>query len=255
VNHELFARRTGEGRQVIVLLHGFGGSHRVWSAVQDALSDRASVIAYDLPGHGGSLAWPGGGPVKVAVQAVLEDLSRRGLKRVHLVGHSMGGAIATIIASSEPERVASLTLLAPGGFGPEINHRLLARYAAARSEAEIRVALEAMTGFDSQLSEEMVRGSLALREVPGQTEKLIEICGLICRDGRQGVIPREWLAGLTMPAAIVWGRLDGVLPFHQTDGLPPLFALHSVAGAGHMLIDEAPVLVTEVIRRQLGSDV
>lgn len=251
MHDELFAQLTGEGRQTIVLLHGFGGSHHVWAAVQDALSGTASVIAYDLPGHGGSLAWPGGGPVKVAVQAIVEDLSRRGLQRVHLVGHSMGGAIATIIASGDPDRVASLSLLAPGGFGPEINHRLLARYAAARSEAEMRVALEAMVGFDSQVSEKLVRGAVALREMPGQTEKLIEICGLICRGGRQGTIPREWLDGLTMPVAVVWGGLDGVLPFHQTSDLPAHFALHRVAGAGHMLIDEAPALVMELIRRQL----
>lgn len=252
MNHELFARRTGEGPQVVVLLHGFGGSHQVWAAVQDALSNRATVIAYDLPGHGGSLAWPGGGPVKVAVRAVLDDMSRRGLRRVHLVGHSMGGAVATIAASSEPERISSLTLLAPGGFGPEINHRLLTRYAGARSELEIRAALEGMIGFNSPLSQEMVRGCLTLRDLPGQSQKLMEICGLICRDGRQGVIPREWLAGLTMPVTAVWGMLDGVLPVHQASDLPPLFALHRVEGAGHMLIDEAPELVTEVIRRQLG---
>lgn len=254
MNHELFARRTGEGSQVVVLLHGFGGSHKVWTAVQGALSDRATVIAYDLPGHGESLAWPGGGPVKVAVKAVLDDLSRRGLQRVHLVGHSMGGAVATIAASSEPDRVSSLTLLAPGGFGPEINHRLLARYAAARTEMEIRTALEGMIGFNSPLSQDMERGCFALRELPGQTEKLIEICGLICRDGKQGVIPREWLAGLTMPVATVWGKLDGVLPIHQADDLPPHFALHRVDGAGHMLIDEVPERVVEVIRGQLGPE-
>ncbi|HWK67224.1 MAG TPA: alpha/beta fold hydrolase [Rhizobiaceae bacterium] len=252
MDHELFARRTGDGPQVVVLLHGFGGSHQVWTAVQDALSDRATVIAYDLPGHAGSLSWPGGGPVKVAVRAILDDLSRRQVQRVHLVGHSMGGAVATIVASSEPERVSSLTLLAPGGFGPEINHRLLARYAAARSEMEMRAALEGMFGFNSPLPEELVRGCHALRELPGQREKLIEIGGLICRDGKQGVIPREWLAGLAMPVAVVWGQLDGVLPAHQTNDLPPRFALHRVDGAGHMLIDEAPELVAEVIRRQLG---
>ena len=45
--------------------------------------------------------------------------------------------------------------------------------------------------------------------------------------------------------------LDPVLPFHQTNDLPPLFALHRLSGIGHMLIEEAPDLVTELIRRQL----
>lgn len=255
MSDELFARRTGEGRQIVVLLHGFGGSHRVWNAVQDALSERATVIAYDLPGHGGSLGWPGGGPVKVAVRAILEDLSRRGLEKVHLAGHSMGGAIATLVAAGDPGRVASLTLLAAGGFGPEINGRLLTGYARARSEAELRAALEGMTGFNSPVTEEMVDGLLELRAIPGQTEKLIEICGLICRDGKQGAFPREMLAGLTMPVTVAWGKLDSVLPFHQTDDLPPAFALHRLARAGHMLIDESPDLVIELIRRQLGPEI
>ena len=62
---------------------------------------------------------------------------------------------------------------------------------------------------------------------------------------------RDALAGLTMPVAVAWGALDPVLPFHQTNDLPPLFALHRLPGAGHMLIEEAPDLVTELIRRQL----
>lgn len=251
MHHQLFARTAGEGADTVVLLHGFAGSHHGWAAVQDALAGRARVIAYDLPGHGGSLSWPEAGPAKVAVRAILDDLSRRGLDRVHIAGHSMGGAVAALIALAEPRRVASLCLLAPGGFGPEINQRLLLRLAGARSEAEIRDALEAMCGFESQLSEEPVRVAAAGRAVPGQVEKLLEIAGVIARNGRQGVIPREKLAALAMPVAVAWGTLDPVLPFHQSSDLPPLFALHRLAGAGHMLVEEAPDLVAELIRRQL----
>lgn len=237
-----------------MLLHGFGGSHRVWASIQDALCEHATVIAYDLPGHGASLSWADAGAAKVAVRAVVEDLSSRGLSKVHLVGHSMGGAVATLIASGEPARAVSLTLLAPGGFGPEINGRLLARYAAARSEADIRAALEAMTGFEHPVSEEAVRDSVTLREAPGQVEKLVEMGGMMSRNGKQGAIPREWLEKLSMPVSIIWGKLDGVLPFHQTDDLPAQFAFHRLASAGHMLIEEAPELVVQVIRRQLALD-
>lgn len=254
MGNRLYARIVGNGPRTIVLLHGFGGSHRVWTSVQDALSDNATVIAYDLPGHGASLSWPDAGAAKVAVRAVVEDLSSRGLGKVHLVGHSMGGAVATLIASGEPASVASLTLLAPGGFGPEINGRLIARYAAARSEADVRTALEAMTGFENPVSEEAVRGSFAMRATPGQVEKLVEMGGLISRNGKQGAIPREWLEKLPMPVSVVWGRLDGVLPFYQTDDLPAQFALHRLANAGHMLIEEAPELVMHVVRRQLALE-
>jgi pimeloyl-ACP methyl ester carboxylesterase len=56
---------------------------------------------------------------------------------------------------------------------------------------------------------------------------------------------------LPIPVSVVWGMLDGVLPVHQSNDLPPHFVLHLVPGAGHMLAEEAPELVTQIIRRNL----
>ncbi|MGT2467378.1 alpha/beta fold hydrolase [Mesorhizobium atlanticum] len=95
------------------------------------LAAEARVLAYDLPGHSHSLQCEGMGGAKPAARAILADLAARQLTKVHLVGHSMGGAVATLMALADSGRVASLTLLAPGGFGPEINAALLRRYAAA----------------------------------------------------------------------------------------------------------------------------
>ena len=108
-----------------------------------------------------------------------------------------------------------------------------------------------MSGWSHTVSEEAVSAYAAERAMPGQTEALVGISKIIARDGVQGAIPRDRLAGLAMPVSVVWGTLDTVLPRHQSDGLPPLFALHSLPGAGHMLIDEAPDLAIELIRRQL----
>lgn len=234
-----------------MLLHGFGGCHGLWRPVREILAANARVLAYDLPGHGGSLGWPDAGPAKMAARAILADLARRGIERFHLAGHSMGGAIAALMALSEPSRIVSLALLAPGGFGAEINGRLLRRYAAATSADEIRVCLESMAGWPNPLPEETVRTLVQMRAISGQTEKLVEIAASITRDERQGVIPRDRLAGLPMPVAVVWGRLDGVLPVHQADDLPPLFGLHLIPDAGHMLPEEKPELVAEIIRRTM----
>ncbi|MGC3085787.1 alpha/beta fold hydrolase, partial [Enterococcus faecium] len=69
------------------------------------------------------------------------------MPRVHLVGHSMGGATAALVAVFAAEKVASLTLQAPGGFGPDINGRLLRHYAAARTHDALQLALEGMFGW------------------------------------------------------------------------------------------------------------
>jgi len=212
-----------------------------------ALAARARTLAFDLPGHGLSLDFPGAGPAKLAAGAVLAEMDARSLARAHLAGHSMGGAVAVLMALSAPERVASLTLLAPGGFGEEINAPLLRRYAAATEAADIRACLAEMSGPGHDVPQQAVNMRVAMRALPGQAQKLVEIAAAMTRGDRQGRIPREMLAGLSMPVSVAWGSHDRVLPVSQADDLPPAFRLHRVEGAGHMLIDEAPDLAASLI--------
>ena len=251
MNARLHAAEVGTGTPAIVLLHGLAGCSGLWLPIQQALAREARTLAYDLPGHGKSLGWPEAGPAKIASRAVLEDLAARGIEHFHLVGHSMGGAVAALMALAESSRVLSLTLLAPGGFGEEINGRLLRRYAAAATESEIQSCLEMMVGWANPVRPESVRMLAQMRAVPGQTGKLVEIAALIARNERQGVIARDKLAGLSMPVSVAWGLLDNVLPVRQTAALPPLFALHLVPDAGHMLAEEVPEFVTALIRQNV----
>jgi pyruvate dehydrogenase E2 component (dihydrolipoamide acetyltransferase) len=92
----------------------------------------------------------------------------------------------------------------------------------------------------------------ALRAVPGQTEVLVELAGAISADDRQGAFPTAMLAGLACPLAIAWGRADPVLPFAQTANLPAGARLVAIDGAGHMLIEEAPALVGQLIAAALS---
>lgn len=247
----LAEEQAGPVQSTLILLHGFGGSHKAWTPVMARLSGHARMLAYDLPGHAGSSRYPGAGPAKIAARAVLEDLARRGIERCHLVGHSMGGAVAVLMGMFEPARLSGMTLLAPGGFGPEINARLLRRYAAAADEASMRHCLEGMYGFMSPVDDETVSEALAERRRASDS-RLDEIVELIARDGRQGEIPRQAIADLAMPVSIVWGELDAVLPFRQTHGLPAHFALFRAPDLGHMLAHEAPELCARIIARDVG---
>ena len=245
----LYSSDSCAGRGTIVFLHGFGAFHGVWDGITEHFSGEARTIAYDLPGHGGSLTFPDAGPAKTAANAILADLTARGVEKGHLVGHSMGGAVAVLMALADPDRIASLTLLAPGGFGEEINGPLLRRFATATSQDEIRQCHAEMSTERAKLSHDAVGALCAMRSRSGQIEMLVQIAAAITRDDRQGVIPRDKLAGLAMPVSVVWGTKDPVLPFSQTQNLPHGFVLHEVANCGHMLIEEAPELVTQVIER------
>jgi pyruvate dehydrogenase E2 component (dihydrolipoamide acetyltransferase) len=245
----LYAREAGRGGKTIVLLHGFGGHHRVWYDIQPVLARDARTLAYDLPGHGASLDYPGAGAATSAAKAVIADLAARGIGKAHLVGYSMGGAIATLIALRAPDAVASLTLLAPGGFGPEINASLLRRYASATGADDLRPIMSEMAAPGFVMPTKYVASLTAVRRLPGQREKLEEIVALITRDDRQGEIPRDVLAGLAMPVSLVWGTADPVLPFSQTRDLPPSFRLRALDGVGHQLLVEAEKTVVQEIRK------
>jgi pimeloyl-ACP methyl ester carboxylesterase len=237
----------GHGPETIVLLHGFGGHHGDWTDIQADLVRGARVIAYDLPGHGRSIDVPGAGSATATAKAIVADLAARGIQQAHLAGFSMGGAIAVLIAMRAPALVRSLTLIAPGGFGPQINGPLLERFARADGD-EIRHCLNEMSGPGFETLTRDVAGAAALHGAKGQRDRLEQIVGMIARDSRQGEIPREQLAALSQPVSLVWGDADPVLPYSQTTGLPPSFQLQTLPGKGHMLLNEARRTVIAAIR-------
>ena len=255
---ELYAVEVGTGGlEPLVFLHGFGAAAFVWADLQREFADERASLAYDLPGHGRSLQADGIGGAGHMARAVTADLERRGITRAHVVGHSMGGAVAAKIALRTPALVASMTLLAPGAFGPEINHRLLSRYAAATEHDALLATLENMYGWNNPVPERVVSGLVERRNRRGATDCLASILSsiLVERDDgvMQGMIPRGALAELAMPVKVLWGTQDRVVPTRQARRLPPLFAAHVFEDTGHMLIDERPAETARLIRQNIRA--
>jgi len=216
------ARGEADGRPPVVLLHGFAGDALGWTSVQLALERRRRSIAFDLPA-------------------------------VHLVGHSMGGAVAALIALRDPGRIASLTLVAPGGFGPEINHRLLRRFAAARTESEIAPLLEQFFGYSARLPRRMAAQIALGRDEPGRVEALTTVAEAILDGEGQRTVDRDGLGALAAPVRVIWGEDDRVLPVRQSTGLAGAIAVHRFAGVGHMPHLEVPSAVARVVAEQIAG--
>jgi len=107
-----------EAAPYIALIHGMGSAATAWKPLTPHLLDYFNVITVDLPGHGESKFTTGQAmdPASVAEQVVRQIESELGITRFDLVGNSWGGWIALEIAANFPEKISSVTALAPAGF-------------------------------------------------------------------------------------------------------------------------------------------
>lgn len=109
------ALEVQHGNPTIMLLHGLAGHGGEWSAVVSHLDDRLGVIAPDLRGHGDSTRRPGDlSRAEFIADAAVVVEQFAGGSPVVVVGHSMGGIVATLFANSRPDLVAGLMLIESG---------------------------------------------------------------------------------------------------------------------------------------------
>ena len=156
----------GEGDEVVLLVHGYGGDKNSWLFVQEPLSRTRTVHAIDLPGHGESAKDVGDGSLDTLAATVLGFLDAVGVGRAHLVGHSLGGAVVTAVAAAAPDRVSALTLVAPVGFG-EVDASYLRGFAEAGSRRELRPHLGKLFADEGQVDRQLVDDLLRYKRLDG----------------------------------------------------------------------------------------
>ena len=243
---------AGEDGDVVLLVHGYGGDRNSWLFLQEPLAARYRVYALDLPGHGASAKDVGEGTLDVLAGAVTGVLDALGAERAHLVGHSLGGAAVLAAAARDPGRIASLTLIAPAGFGAEINVGYLRGFADAQSRRELKPVVTQLFADESLVTRQLVDDLLAYKRLDGVDEALHALLGVLLDGDSQGVNSAALLAaaggagaggtgagdtgaggagpGGAVPVTVVWGRDDRIIPAAQAE---------AVTGADHRLIDDA----------------
>ncbi|WP_449389159.1 alpha/beta fold hydrolase [Chryseobacterium lineare] len=100
----------GNGKETLVLLHGFMENLSIWSDMEPHLSENFSLLKIDLPGHGQSDIIAEVQTMELMAEEVKKVLDHQNLQKVHLLGHSMGGYISLGFAEKYPEYLKSLTL-------------------------------------------------------------------------------------------------------------------------------------------------
>ncbi|PZG22419.1 alpha/beta hydrolase [Micromonospora craterilacus] len=226
----------------VVLLHGIGRTRRDFTEQHELLADRYRVHSVDLPGYGGSLpmAQPYALPALAGFVGRYLDAAGVG-GPAHLVGNSLGGAVAMRFAVAEPARVAS------AGFGREVTMalrlltvrplgRLLlrpSRYAASRIERALFHDPSLATAERIAYARTVARQPYAARVVLETARSLGTVRGV--GPWRHELLAE--LAGLDLPTLVVWGDRDLILPPAHLDAaraLLPRARIHLFRDCGHL---------------------
>ena len=244
-----YVQRQGEG-DPFLFIHGFGGDLNNWLFNIDAVTGLGPVYALDLPGHGGStkaIAKPGLGGLVTAVVDFMDALK---LSQAHLVGHSLGGAIAGTIAVREPQLVRSLTLISPAGLGQEIETKYIDGFVSAQSRRDLKPVLQYLFANPDLVSRSMVEDLLKYKRLDGVQAALRNLSAALFKDGRQVESLVDDLGKITLPVQIIWGMKDAIIPASHAKALPNA-RIEIIDAAGHMAQLEAAGRVNELVKAQM----
>ena len=241
--------RYGHGPALVLLIHGYQASARIWQRVQELLpADRYTSIAINNRGAGASDAPPDDEDYGVQVfaadaHALVQQL---GFDNFTLVGHSLGGATVAEFALNWPQCVQGLVLLDPADpDGRAINDEEVERIVAASMKARAAqaaggagVAGSADGAWRAAVNADM--SAAPLQRLRGSLRSMLKL-----RLGAR-------LATLPMPALLVGGDADELIPVANMLAtwarLPKGSGLHFWHGVGHSPNLDCPAEFTAVLR-------
>ena len=244
--------RAGEGEATpVVLIHGFSGDLENWLFTIPALAAERPVIALDLPGHGGSDKDVGDGSVGGLAKTIGAALDTLGVTRAHLVGHSLGGAVAATLAADRPGLPASLTLIAPAHMpGGELNRVFLDGMVDAERARALKPLMETLFADPAAVSGDMVEAMLRYKRTDGVPEALAAI-----RDRMvEGADAKAVQAALPKlgPVLVIASKTDQIVGVPDETALPTNVRVVWIDGAGHMPHLEKAAEVDGLLREQVS---
>ena len=156
------------------------------------------------------------------------------------------------LAARRPERIATLSLLAPAGLGTEINGGFIDAFVRASRRKEAAEALQYLVHDPSLISRAMVEEFLRYKRLDGVGQALETVARVWFPEGRQAVDLVAELRALTVPVQVIWGRDDRIIPAAHADAAPSTAQMHLLNGVGHLPHMEKAGEVNRLIRAMIG---
>jgi pimeloyl-ACP methyl ester carboxylesterase len=248
--HQVSYRRGGSG-PALLLLHGITNSSQTWEGVAPHLTDRFTLIAPDLLGHGESATPRGDYSLGAHASGARDVLTALGIERATVVGHSLGGGIAMQFAYQFPERCERLVLVSSGGLGREVHFVLRAAslpgadfvlplltsaglLGVGRGVGDVLRRLRMAPSADLDL---LGRGFASL-DSAGSRQAFLHTVRAVIEPGGQRVSAESRLAlAALLPTLIVWGERDSIIPVEHGEAAHeamPGSRFEVFPDAGHM---------------------
>jgi len=252
-----------------VLLHGIAHSSEAWASVIPALARRYEVVAIDLPGCGRSDKPETDYSIGAQAAAVRYALDALGLDLVTVVGHSLGGGIAMMLAYQYPERVGRLGLVSSAGFGRDLHPLFRAATIPVVPRYAMRVIFHPLVRRGRNIAGQLlsraagdpffVNPSAYRREFEALLEGLEDPAAQraftatlrsASHLGGQAISALDRIGSARFPVLIVWGRADRVFPVahaHHAAKVVPDARLVILDDCGHFPQIEATKEFTKLL--------
>jgi pimeloyl-ACP methyl ester carboxylesterase len=246
-NLSLNVEEKGSGDISLVFLHYWGGTHRTWNKVVSQLENSFHTVAYDMRGWGQSEATESGYSISDLADEATSLIQQLGLKKYVLIGHSMGGKVAQILASRHPAGLVGLILVAPAAptptrFPEEAFQQQIHAY--DNRETVLRtIAFLTVHMPEPEIVAQIVEDSLS--GIRGA--KLAWPTSGILEDISSGI------SQIVVPTLVLAGehdRLDSIEQ-HRREiiGRVPNARLEVIAGSGHLIPIDQPVKLARAINK------
>ncbi len=248
---------SGSGAPLI-LVHGMGSASTAWKVIRPALEEKFQVTSFDLPGHGKSNFDPHQAmdPQSLAL-LITKQMDELGIEKAHVAGNSLGGWIALELGAAFPDRVLSITGLAPAGLWlvPTTQRTLLG--------ATSRIMAQYTYQFADQIVKQEWARKFGFAEVSPKWRELprdVMVDAVVAYGGSEGYFP-AWDGMLTrrfdksisesIPVTILFGDSDNTLPA-QTSQERTLAPAHArwitLSQSGHAPMWDSPYdCIAEII--------
>ncbi|MDR3438233.1 alpha/beta fold hydrolase [Telmatospirillum sp.] len=253
---ELNAQVIGDGSPLIIL-HGLFGSARNWGSIARGLADIRQVHALDLRNHGSS-PWDGTMTYEDMADDVAKYIERRGLMPCDVLGHSMGGKTAMVLALTDPELVERLIVvdIAPAGYVREsFPEYLRAMQAVDLDQLHRRADVDA--ALAPSIEDPSLRAFLLQNLVSesGRFHWRINLAGIAPNLPAIIDFPQFDTSFDGSTTFLAGERSDYIRPRDQTaiDRLFPQATLTEIGQTGHWPHAEQPEHFLELVRKALAA--